>query len=166
MKSLRRERGFTLIEILIYLGLMTLLGLALSVFFWNTTSVSERNGHMQSVATEARVATQRLGSIIRHADSLEYFSADRIELGDPDSSDTTAIYFSEGNILVDDGSSVSALLGSDVRGADMRFEETHTSDGRSQQIVFLLTLRPDWETAGEGENLNIRSGATLRNTWE
>ncbi len=165
MRSARKQSGFTLIEILVYLGLVTLLSTALAAFFWNITSVSERNELSQSTAAEARFVIGRLGSIVRNADSLESFAPDRIELGNTDSSDTTIVYASDGNIFVDDGSGVSALIGSGVRAEDMRFEESHASDGRSQYVTFTLTLRPDQES-GISDGLNIHGAALLRNKTE
>ena len=165
MRNTRKQSGFTLLEILVYLGLVTLLSVALAVFFWNITSVSERNELSQSTAAEARFVTGRLGSILRNADSLESFAPDRIVLGNSDSSDTTTVSASDGNILIDDGSGASALIGAGVRAADARFEELHASDGRFQYVIFTLTLRPDQEP-GVSDGLDIRGSALLRNKTE
>lgn len=165
MMNLRKQPGFTLIEILVYLGLVTLLSGALALFFWNITGVSERNELSQSTAAEARFVTLRLGSILRHADSLESFAPDRIVLGNPDASDTTTVYASDGNIFIDDGSGAMALIGSGVRTEDVRFEESHASDGQSQYVTFTLLLRPDQESSAS-DVLSIRGGALLRNKLE
>lgn len=165
MMSIWKQSGFTLIEILVYLGLVTLLATVLVVFFWNVTSVSERTELSQSTAAEARFVTLRLGSILRNADSLESFAPDRVELGNPDSSDTTTVYANDGNIFIDDGSGAVALIGSGVRAEEVRFEESHASDGRSQYVTFTLLLRPD-QDSGASDDLNIRGGALLRNKLE
>ena len=70
MRSARKQSGFTLIEILVYLGLVTLLSTALAAFFCTITSVSERNELSQSTAAEALFVIGRLGSIVRNADRM------------------------------------------------------------------------------------------------
>lgn len=169
MKNISHRQGFTLIEILIYLGLVVLLGTALAVFFWNMSDLRERNELAQSAALEARISTQRIGGLIRNSESLVSFAPDRIELGEPDTSSVTAIFLSDGQLFVDNGTDVSALTGSGVRVTSLQFEEWHAADAPAEIIYYTITFESDQEAGGAPglqASMSIRGAALLRNNLE
>lgn len=169
MKKTGNRYGFTLVEILLYLGLIVLFGTALVAFSMNLTDLRERNELDQSLALEARIVSQRIGWIIRDSEGVISADSNRLELDQPDSSDVTSIFLSDGRIFIDNAGEVSALTGSDVRALGLQFEEWHAADVPAQVVYYTIDLESDQASGGASglqARMSIRGAALLRNNLE
>lgn len=69
-KAYQQNRGYTLVELLIYIGLFTILIGILTTTFFSTLELKARTEIMSAVEHDSRYIPQKLVEIIRAADSV------------------------------------------------------------------------------------------------
>ena len=136
---IKKQSGMTLIELIIA---MTVASIALiGVFFtWNYINTHIFNSeHRTQVETE----TDRIGSMvasqIRKSPQIIEWNESRIELINPNGSDTSIYYFNQGNLLLN-GDTVK-VLAPDAKVKVFKIKDLNENQGGDEKSMLLdLTL--------------------------
>lgn len=162
MIKIRRSRsGFTLIEMLLSLGLFAIFSMATYSFAWNVSELNTKSELARSVSMESRFLSQRISSLIRNSEAIADFSENRLELEKSGASGTNTIFLRDGVLFVDDGESEEALSGSGVSVRNIFFEDYRSESRLSESIGFSMTL--DAVTGAAPESV-LQSSMIVRGT--
>ena len=167
----KRARGFTLIEVILYIGLFSLLGTALFTFAWDVIGVTEQGRTDRLLTEEARFAAERIKTSIRSAAGIDvensvWDSTDgRLVLEVFGSSDT--ITFERQNerlIMQVSGQDPVFLQSADTRNTTLLFERSHAVSAAAEYVDLTLTTEMV-QTASPlyASALTLQIGAALRN---
>ncbi len=151
-KQPRFSGGFTLIEILLVIGLLSIV---LTTIISFALTVSEQNLKrllIHSTSQEGRAITERIEYVIRNAESVDSVAVDRIELGKVGASGTMAIFLRDERMFLDDGTGEVALSSTDIRVTSLQFEDYSLSSNRSDGIGYQIVFEPDRGVSG-GESV-------------
>lgn len=157
------NKGFSLVELIIYMGLMTtFLVVLLDVF---TTSLSTRlSSEATSVlAMDSRFIFSKLAYDIQNADSvlLPATGSSGTTLRLVKNSVTYTYSSSSGKLVVDDGSGGVSLNGSDTDLTGLIFQNVGAT-GTEPMIKYSVTLRSNIELPGSDRFQTIDSTIGLR----
>lgn len=150
------NQGFTLVELIVYVGLLTLVMSGMMVFMQNIMYVRVKNQTYQAVIQNLRWGSERIGFEIRNAASINSVTATTLSLQMADSTrDPTVFDVSDGRLRMGYGSSglcpVSSpcfLTDNQVVVTNLGF--TNLSSGGSTNIQTSLSIksntsRPEWQ---------------------
>lgn len=166
-------RGFTFFEVILYLGIFSLMATALLNFSWDMIDLGTKDRTYRGVVSDGRFVSERLENIMRSsagidADASVFDDANgRLVLLRLETSDTVTIDLQDGRVtLTETGRSPVALHSAETRAASLVFQKYGLADDGSEYAGFMLTL----ESAGYGTTrapydatTTIRSGAFIRN---
>ena len=145
--------GFTLFEVLLYVALCALLAGALVTFQWNITQLGVKEATRRMVMAEARLASERLASLLRNAESVDWeasvwdASDGRLVLDVVDTSETLEMRLENGRLsLVSGGGAPVALHSDRTVATELRFKGYRPDDGSVEYVETRLTLRAATES--------------------
>ena len=101
MKKLRPKSGFTLVELLIYISLVSIFVSGAISFMLNVLSTREKVYQQQTVEQNARAAIARIAYEIRRANNIQGISSDELTLNNESSN--TIISLISGRIQITTG---------------------------------------------------------------
>lgn len=165
-QSLRRSRlGFTLVELVAYLGLVVVILVAVTGFAWNIVSGKVKAEGVQTVEQNGRFAIERLTQLIHAGQSINVagstFGATpgrvnlvmRVVAVNP-----TVIDVAAGRLRLAQGASAPVFLTSDdVQVTD--FTVLNRSSGRSQNVEVRLSIE-HVNPSGQADGLATESWET------
>lgn len=170
------KKGFTLVEVLLYIGIVTLILGAIVPFAWNVIGLGEKSVTQQETYAAARYLSERLKHEIRNADAI-----DTSDFGDDladdasksfsaaqhGSSDTDRIFVEDGRVLIQQGSSDPvALQPQDMRVTSLVFTDYSSVDGTTKHAGFVFTIEANYPNASGRqeyqESVTIESSAEVR----
>ncbi len=158
----RRSRGFTLLELVIYLGFTAVLAAATFGFLGDVLRTARKTGATDDAAHAVRLAEARLLHETRAADAIvdasSVFSSDDGRLALSSGSATQEFFLSAGRALMvkDASGATSALTPSGVRVRVFRIEPVAvTASGSPRSLRF--TIETEQSVAGRPE-----TGAVVR----
>ncbi|MBI2337948.1 type II secretion system protein [Candidatus Daviesbacteria bacterium] len=163
-------RGFTLIELILYIAIITIVMSALIPFAWNIIGGSVKSSALQEVSSQARFVSERIKYEIRNANDINNISAFSIDLK-TDTNPTTVIELADGKITIKYGISGTPVnLNSDdtviAPVGDAIFTDYGSVDAKTKHIQFSFTI-DDKYTGSRQEYqvpaITIESSAELRN---
>ncbi|MFZ3032136.1 MAG: prepilin-type N-terminal cleavage/methylation domain-containing protein [Candidatus Moraniibacteriota bacterium] len=166
----KRLRGFTFIEVILYLALFSFLGTALFEFTWDTLELREQGSTERALTEEARFATERIKYLIRNSSvdvaSSVWDSVDgKLVLDVLGSSDTITIERQNERVVMQvSGQDVVVLQSQDSRSTTLLFERAYSADESAQYVDMTLTLEtlltapPEYTTS-----LTLQTGIFVRN---
>lgn len=166
----KHARGFTFIEVILYLALFSFLGTALFEFTWDTLKLREQGGTERALTEEARFATERIKYLIRNSSvdttSSVWDSADgKLVLDVLGSSDTVTIERQNEQVIMQvSGQDAVVLQSQNSRATTLLFEQVHSSDESAQYVDMTLTIEtlatapPEYATS-----LTLQTGIFVRN---
>lgn len=167
-------KGFTIVEILLYIGLSGLFLSAMFPFSMNLHGLFAKAGSDQATAAAARIAAEELVSAIRSADGIDAgassFGTDpgRLVLDLAGTGDQLVVDVDDGTLRFRYGASAaSALHGSSARVTSLVFEDRSSADGATRHVDFTLSMEASTALSGRSEYrsaVTIEGGAELRNT--
>lgn len=139
------SKGFTLIELIIYIALTSIFIVAAILFAWDIIYAGAKSSVQQELNHNLRFAAKRIAYEIRNAESVNSVTATSITLGMSDSArDPTVIDLSSGRIRIGFGSSGSCPISSpcflttdDISITTLNF--TDLSSGGSENIRFSIS---------------------------
>ncbi|QQR78603.1 MAG: prepilin-type N-terminal cleavage/methylation domain-containing protein [Candidatus Moraniibacteriota bacterium] len=153
------SRGFTLIEILLYVALSAIVSLAIVSASWNIIRLSEEGFWYQAAAADMSRATKRINVLIRNADSIEVPAPDRLELGLLGTSATIVITLESGRIVLDSGTPVP-LTGDALAVTSLQF--TSASPDNTDATMVSYDISGNSGFLGNLWYLSVHSGAEAR----
>ena len=149
----RNPLGFTLIELILYMSIVSIIIGALVPFAWNIIEGSSKSSVQQEVSSQARFVSEKIKYEIRNASSINSpaagASAATLNLN---SSPTTIIDLSSGKVRIskDGGSSYVNLNSNDTLVSGLTFTSYTSSDNKTKHIQFTFTI-DDTGTSGRQE---------------
>lgn len=143
MKKIKKtlsQKGFTLIELILYIALVSIFITGAIFFAWDVVYGREKAFQQQIVEQNTRSALARVAYEIRHAEDIQSVPADQIVL-DNDGS-TTTIALSEGTVQITTGDAGPYdLTSNQVEVTALSFTDLSSSDENSKDINVSITVR-------------------------
>lgn len=172
MSKLKTLRAFSFFEVLIYMGIFSLIATGLLAFAWDVLHLSEQDRAARQVYSEARVTSERLKYLIRNSAGIDVpasrmSDADgKLVLNQLGSSGTLTIDLDGGRIrLSESGQGEVKLTSANVRVTDLTFLDYGSAADASEFVSFSLTLESPSETRPTAAAATtIESGAFIRNS--
>lgn len=162
----KTERGFTLVEMLVYMSVFMLIASALVITFLSFDTTLIRNKTERVLAQEARVGLEHMLLSIRHADSVDTglstldSSPGELVL---DGDEETRFYVSGGILMMDiDGTTLGPITSDAVTVENITFN--YQSNTATDIVRIELTLSSETKAASSTRTFN--AGAILRGTYE
>jgi len=142
---LRDQRGVTLVELLITMGLLSIFLVILTTIFTASVDVQSQTGSYSAVTTDGRFGLSRLEYDIRRASAITTPTS----LGDTDSSlvltiggDTYTYSVAGGRLQLDINGTADYLTGEQSTISGLSFQKLGTSGG-TESIRYSFTVSSD-----------------------
>lgn len=172
-----KNRGFTLLEIILYMALVSAMMASLLSFAWNIIGGSVKSTTQQEVYSQARYVSERIKLEIRNASSVNIagstFGASPgilslAEIGPANDpvKDPTIVTLSGGKITIKQGAGSSVALNSSNTSVEsLIFTNYSSPDSKTKHIGFSFTITDNFvsERHEYRESINIQSSAEIRN---
>lgn len=160
------KKGFTLIELILYMAIVTIVMGSLIPFAWNVIGGSSKSSAEQEVSSQARYVSERIKYEIRNANGINSVSASSIDL-DTDTNATTVIDISGGKIRIKygaDGTPVN-LNSDDTNTTVLVFTDYTSADYKTKHIQFSFAIDDNYNSSRQEYDapvVTVESGAELR----
>lgn len=161
-----KHHAFTLIELLIYLAIVTVVVGALVVFAWNIIGAGAKSATEQEVFSAALYVSERIKAEIRDASGINSVTATSISLANSNAAkNPTIIDLSAGKIRVKYGAAAAVTINStDTNVSSLVFTNYTSGDNKTKDIQFTFTLQSNFSTTRQEftETTALRSAAEVR----
>lgn len=157
--------GFTLIEILLYTAIVSLVISSFVLYGWNVVQGGAKSSHMEEVNSSARYISQRFKYEIRNASGINSISSSQISLSESiPAINPTIINFSTGQLTIQQGvASAVAINPSSTNISSLTFSNFSSGDNKTKNIQFLFTIESKYPSIGNiKDNVTIEGAAELR----
>lgn len=170
----RKQRGFTLIEMLLYVAVAGIVLTSLVGFGWNMIGIGAKNGTHHDAVSNARLASEKLTFFIREAIDIDTansnfgvnlasVSGSKVTLRGVAPNDPIVFDVSSGTLRVTLGASAPiALVSDNISVSSLVFANASSLDGKSKNVGFTLQLGM---TSGSGR-FEYASSTALRSSAE
>lgn len=172
---MKSTQGFTLVELLLYISIISIIMGSLIPFGLNVIAGGAKNATDQEVFSQSRIISERLKYEIRNATAIttaDYavnFATDQtkqVTLAVPPPNNPTIISVSAlGRMTIQQGAgSAVEVNSSDTRITDLTFTDYTSADTKTQHIGFTLTVISDFaqERQEYKATTSLRESAELR----
>lgn len=165
---MKKNNGFTLIELILYMAIVTIVMGALIPFAWNVIEGSAKSSVEQEVSSQARFVSERIKYEIRNATAINSpiagASSNVLNLN---SSPATIIDLSseKTRISKDGGTNYTNLNSNDTSVSGLTFTSYESTDGKTKHIKFSFTIDDNYAGTRQEYDapaINIESSAELR----
>lgn len=169
LKTNNYQSGFTFIELILYISIVTMMMTTLIPFAWNVIQGGAKSATQQEVFSNARYISERMKYEIRNAAGINSVSATSISLvASPSANNPTVIDLSDGNIRIKQGSGSTINLNSqNTTVSSLTFTNYTSSDSKTKHIQFSFTLNAYYPNAGTKSEYNettiVEGSAEVRN---
>lgn len=167
MKQFNNRLGFTFIELILYIGIVTIMLSAIIPFAWNIIGSGAKSSSEQEVFSQARYVSERIKYEIRNANSINSVNSPINTISLNTSTNPTAVIdLSNGKVRIKYGASAAISLNSDdTTASSLTFTNYTSLDNKTKHIQFTFTMG-DTGTSGRQEYkvpaVNIEGSAELR----
>jgi len=168
INNISYQGGFTFIELLLYLAIVTIMMTALIPFAWNTIESGVKSSTEQEVFSNARYISEQIAYQIRNASGINSVSATSISLVTAISStNPTVIGLSGSSLTMKQGVGSPINLNSQNASISaLTFTNYTSSDNKTKNIQFIFTVSANFSGAGKrqeyNESTSIESSAEVR----
>lgn len=179
--SIFNSKGFTFIELILYISIVTIMLTAIIPFAWNIIGGSVKSSTQQEVSSAARFVSERLKYEIRNAQDIDSANSNFDTNLANDSNQKLALIISlsplitnyicvstDGQILIDTSSppcSGNPLNSTDIKVTDLTFTNYTSADNKTKHVGFILTATANFPSQRHEfqETITLRSSAEVRN---
>lgn len=158
------SQGTTLIEVLMYVGIVALISTTLIQFALTAITNSTKSSTQEEVSSVGRAISRRIQSEIRNATDIVSISSTQISLS---SSNPTVIAYTGGNVTIQQGAGSPVNLNSaNTTIPTFSFTDYSSTDGKTKHIRFEFTIQASYGSSTKQEytdSLSFDSSAELRN---
>lgn len=135
------HRGFTLLEVVVYLGLYAMLFFGVLVGVYALKASHERNIAIEEVDEEGNYIAAKIDWILEHTAAVEESetSGPVITVSETDGT-TVTISAGRGNVSINRDGVPGEPLAPDVTVTDLSFARTHASDGSGDRVAAVFTV--------------------------
>ncbi len=158
------QLGFTFIEAILYVSIITIMLSALVPFVWNILFVKAKSSIQHEVSSNARFISERVKSEIRNSTGINSVTSTSISLVKATSSlNPTVITWSVPNITIKQGSGPTTNLNSaSVHVTNFLFTNNSSVDLLTQNIGFTFSI----EQSGSGPRAEYKASETYQSAVE
>lgn len=160
----KNSQGFTLVELILYLAIVSVIFSALVPFAWNVIEGGVKSGVEQEVTNNAWFIMEKIKGKIRNAPDILSVSSDSITLLNPNGPNTIIdIDLPSGNVRLKEGTTIN-LNSADTTVTSLIFTDLRSGDGKTKQIQIEMTISSALnQTRSEYiESVSLRSGVEVR----
>lgn len=162
---MRNEHGFTFIELILYISIVTVMLTAIVPFGWSTVVNGVKSSTQQEVYSQARYVSERLKYEIRNANLINSVAETSINLNTPNPA--TIIDLLEGKIRIryDVIGTPINLNSDDTAVTFLTFTDYTSANNKTKHIGFTFTIESNYSEQRQEykETITIESSAELRN---
>lgn len=138
--NMKRNSGMTLIEIILYIGIVGFMSTALMSMMMNIMSLKSKSVAMQEVNSSLRLISDKLNFEIKNAKSLGAITASSVTLNTTDATRNTTVFnLNTGNIRMSVGSSVGNLNSNLVNISAFVVTNLSSGDSKTSNINYVVT---------------------------
>jgi len=146
------KKGFTLIEVLLYIAIVTIIMSAFIIFAWNAVILGAKNNTQQELFAQGRIVSERILSEIRNATDINTgtsnFDVDlatnatyQLSIADTAPNNPTIFTVVSGTLMVKQGAAAAiALHSTTIKVTSLVFTNYSSSDGKTKNVGYVLTL--------------------------
>lgn len=167
-KDFKLAQGFTFIELILYISIVTIMLSALIPFAWNVIEGGVKSSAEQEVFSQARYVSERIKYEIRRASGITTVAATSISLTNFSPDTTTVIGLSGGKMQINKNGTGAVNLNSDdttiTTVGGVIFTDYRSADNKTKHIGFTFTIASNYSGARQEykETLTLESSAELR----
>lgn len=175
--SCQRQAGFTFIELILYIAIVTTLMAALVPFTLAVIGNTTKSTTQQEVFSAGRYVSERLKYEIRNAVDIDAVNSNfdvnlatnpgtKITLTENGVTNPTIIDVASGKIQIKQGAGAAVFLQSqDTKVTNLIFTNYTSIDNKTKNIGFTLTIAANYGSTRQEyqETITIQSNAELRN---
>jgi len=176
--KLMTQKGFTFIELILYISIVTIMLTAIIPFAWNVIGSGAKSSVEQEIFSQARYVSERLKYETRNAVGIDEASSNfdvnlannssqKLRLTEQSPTNTLDISVTTaGLVQLDPGNDVPYTINStDTKVTDLTFTNYTSSDNKSKHVGFTLTVVNSSSSQRQEfqETITLRSSAEVRN---
>jgi prepilin-type N-terminal cleavage/methylation domain-containing protein len=163
----RKRRGFTFIELILYLAIVSIVLGALVPFAFTVIGSGVKSSTQQEVFSSARFISERIKYEIRNATGINSVSATSLSLATATgSTNPTVIDLSGGNIRIKQGVSTAVNLNSaNTTVPSLSFVNFTSGDNKTKHVQFTFTLNANFNSTVRQEyqeTMTVEGSAEVR----
>ncbi len=142
VKSEKSEKGFTFIELILYMAIVTIVISSLVPFAIGIIQLGAKSSFQQEVTGSARFVSEKIKSEIRNSTGINSVSATSISLTNSNAAQNpTVIDLSAGKIRIKKGALTEINLNSnDTNVSSLSFTNYTSLDNKTKHIGFTFTI--------------------------
>jgi len=170
------KKSFTLIEVLLYIAIVTVIMSAFVLFAWNAIILGAKNNTQQELYAQGRIVSERILTEIRNANDLNTgtsnFDVDlvmnstyQLSLNSDSPNNPTIFSVSSGILMIKLGASAAVPLhSSTIKVTSLIFSNYSSGDGKTKNIKYILTFIPSSSSASQTYKgtVTLESSAEIR----
>ncbi len=161
----KNKFGFTLVEIILYIGIVSMILVSVSSLGWIVVSSGAKSRVQEEVSGTARYVAERISYEIRRASGIGSWSANSITLNNFAPDTTTVITWDSptGKVRINkNGTGFVDLNSNDTAVTTLTFTNNTSVDNKTKNIGFTLTVSAN---TASGSQI-YKSETTVRSTVE
>lgn len=163
---MKTERGFTFIELILYVAIVTIILSALVPFAWDTVETGVKSAVAQEVNANARYISEIIKYEIRNSTGINSVAATSISLAtSTPATNPTVIDLSAGNIRITQGAASPVNLNSaNTVINSLTFTDYTSLDNKTKHIQFTMTVAASFAAARQEyqDSVVVESSSEVR----
>ena len=163
--TIKNGAGFTLIELILYVSILTIMLSAIIPFAWDVIGSSAKSATQQEVNTQARYVSERIKYEIRRASEITAVTPTSLNLTNfsPDTTTVIDILYEKIRINKNGGGEIN-LNSDNTTISSLTFTDYRSADSKTKNIQFTFTLNSLFGSAGQKytATTTIESDAEMR----
>ncbi|MDO8498666.1 MAG: prepilin-type N-terminal cleavage/methylation domain-containing protein [bacterium] len=160
------QKGFTLIELILYVAIVAIVLGSLIPFAWNIIGGEVKSQTDQEVSSQARIVSEKIKTEIRNAkDFVSIIPPATLNLTDINNN-SVVITLSAGKVTLNRGGAGATALNSDNTNVPaLTFTNYTSADYKTKNIQFVFTIDDNYSGTRQEYNaspLTVESSAEIR----
>ena len=159
------SRGFTFIELILYISIVTIMLTAIVPFGWSVITSGVKSSVQQEVYTQSRYVSERLKYEIRQASGITSVNPTSISLTNFSPDTTTVINLVSGKVQINKNATGAVNLNSDdTNVSSLAFTDYTSTDQKTKHIGFTFTISSNYSGQRQeyNETVTLRGSAEVR----
>jgi len=165
MKNLKSEIGFTFIELILYVAIVTIILSAIVPFAWSAIETGVKSAVQQEVNANARYISELIKYEIRRASGITTVTSTSISLTNFSPDTTTVIDLSGGNIRINrNGTGAVNLNSANTVINSLTFTNYTSGDNKTKHIQFTINIAASFAAARQEyqDSVVVESSSEVR----
>lgn len=170
------KKAFTLIEVLLYITIVTIIMSSLVLFAWNVVILGAKNNTQQELYAQGRIVSERILSEIRKANDLNTGTSNfdvnlatnaslQLSLVADSPNNPTLFSVSSGILMIKQGAAAATPLHSNtISVTSLIFTNYSSADGKTKHVGYILSLTKSSSSAAQQYqgSITLDSSAEIR----